>query len=429
MNIRFYHANILTMELAGTKLICDGELYVSGKRITYVGCKRDPGHITFDREIDCQGNLLMPGFKNAHAHGPMTFLRSKADDMPLDAWLHKQVFPAEAKLKAEDTYWLHKLAILEYITSGITASFEMYFIDEGIRRAAKEMSFRTVLCGAAVGDDLAWIDKLEADIKEMKQGADLDALITFQLGFHAQYSTSVPLLEGIAGLADTYQMPVFTHCQETKKETLECIKQYKKSPVQFLSELGMFQYGGGLFHAVWPMDGDISCMQKHNLSVITNPGSNAKLASGIAPLRLYDREHILLGIGTDGPASNNCLDMFWEMHLAAVLQKIADMDAVSLPAEQVLCMATVHGADIMGLNACDTLAEGKIADIIMIDLNQPNMQPQNHIIKNLVYSGSKRNICMTMINGNILYEQGRFCQDIDTEEIYRKAQEIVTKMI
>lgn len=461
MKIRFYHAVILPMGRNGMELIRDGELHVNGTRIDYVG-KSIPGdgntagsqnesisasvRTNFDREIDCQGNLLIPGFKNAHAHGPMTFLRSLADDLPLDKWLNQQVFPAEAMLTVEDTYWLQKLAVLEYLTSGITASFEMYFIDEGIRQVARELGFRTVLCGAACGDDLDWLKRLETDLKCvekkkrlktdeglekascMSPGED-DDLITFQLGFHAEYSTERRLLEGIAGLANQYQVPVYTHCQETKKETLECVERYGSTPVQFLADLGMFNYGGGLFHGVYPMEGDIACMKQHDISVITNPGSNAKLASGIAPLTTYAEAGILLGLGTDGPASNNCLDMFWEMHLATALQKVDCLDACALPAEQVFSMATVNNARIMGLVDCDTLETGKRADLVMIDLKQPNMQPENHLVKNLVYSGSKQNVYMTMVSGQILYERGTFSSNIDAEEIYAKAGEIAKKIM
>lgn len=434
MKIRLYNAKILTLDgsIDDNKMIEGGELHVQGSRISYVGealQSQALASLQFDREIDCGGNLLMPGFKNAHAHGPMTFLRSKADDLPLDDWLHQQVFPAEAKLTGEDTYWLHKLAILEYVSGGITASFEMYFIDEGIRRAAKELGFRTVLCGAAVGEDMEWLQRLETDLQSRGRDADTeDDLLQFRLGFHAEYSTSRRLLECIADLANTYMVPVYTHCQETEKETLECIERYGKTPVQFLSELGMFAYGGGLFHGVWPMEGDIACMKQHKISVVTNPGSNAKLASGVAPLAEYMREGILLGIGTDGPASNNCLDMFWEMHLAAVLQKITLRSAEAMPAEQVLRMATVNGAHIMGLLDSDCLAVGKRADMIMIDLHQPNMQPENHPVKNLIYSGSKCNVAMTMVNGQILYDSEGFAAGIDAEEIYRRANEITARI-
>lgn len=438
MHIRFKHAKILTMEedKYGLLLLDDGELHVLGDRITYVGetmpADRE-SNVSFDREIDCEGNLLMPGFKNAHAHGPMTFLRSMADDMPLDEWLHKQVFPAEAKLLEEDTYWLHQLAVLEYLTSGITASFEMYFIDGGIRCAARDIGFRTVLCGAACGDDMGWIERMEQDLRQTAdpkplEGKSIDSLVTFRLGFHAEYSTDRKLLEGIADLAERYQAPVYTHCQETRKETLECIDRYGQTPVQFLAGLGIFDYGGGLFHGVHPMAGDMECMKAHGISVITNPGSNAKLASGIAPLTAYDQEEILLGLGTDGPASNNCLDMFWEMHLASVLQKLKNEDAKALPAEKVLRMATANGAEIMGLSDCDVLAADKKADLIMIDLKMPNMQPIHNVVKNLVYSGSKQNVRMTMVNGMILYEEGMYAPHIDVERIYARAEEVVRRI-
>lgn len=446
MNIRFTHARILTMQdkAGGLKLLEDGELHVAGDRIAYVGESAPfdtKSAKDFERVIDCGGSLLMPGFKNAHAHGPMTFLRSMADDMPLDEWLNQQVFPAEAKLSREDTCWLHQLAVLEYLTSGITASFEMYFIDEGIRRAAEEMGFRTVLCGAACGDDLDWLDTMESCLKARRQktagnsgfrnatSADTgEDMVTFQLGFHAEYSTSKRLLEGIADLAGKYQVPVYTHCQETRKETMECIERYGMTPVQFLAKLGMFDYGGGLFHGVHPMESDVECMKSHHISVITNAGSNAKLASGIAPLTQYAKEGILIGLGTDGPASNNCLDMFWEMHLAAVLQKLRNKDAGALPAEQVLKMATVNGAEIMGLSDCDVLAEGKKADLIMIDLKMPNMQPIHDVAKNLVYSGSKHNVRMTVVNGRILYEEGMYAPHIDAEKIYARAGEIAGRI-
>ncbi len=421
MTLRLYNARVL---VDMDKPLLTGEVHIADGKITYVGealSVENRKQMTFQRELDCNNNVLMPGFKNAHAHGPMTFLRSKADDMPLDLWLHKQVFPAEAKLTIEDTYWLHKLAILEYISSGITSAFEMYFIDEGIEKASEDMGFRTVFCGALVGSDVSWLERLERRYQEVnKKGG----LLSYQLGFHAEYSTSRELIEGVAALAKKYQSPVYTHCQETKKETLECIERYGKTPVQFLSELGMFDYGGGLYHMVHPMEGDIECMVSHNIAVVSNPGSNGKLASGIAPLEEYMKHGVCVGLGTDGPASNNCLDMFWEMHLATSMQKLSQHRAEAMPAQHVLSMATKQAAQIMGLDDCDTLAVGKKADIVLIDMKQPNMQPEHSFIKNLVYSGSKSNILMTMVNGQVLYEKGQFIDSFAVDEIYEKCNNI-----
>ena len=188
----------------------------------------------------------------------------------------------------------------------------------------------------------------------------------------------------------------------------QCIARTGMTPTAYLDSLGMFEYGGGGFHCVHMTEEDLRIFQKRGLSVVTNPGSNTKLASGIAPIRRMMELGINIGIGTDGPASNNCLDMFREMFLTTGLAKLREKDAAVVDAGQVLYMATAGGAKACGLNECDALAEGKLADLIMIDLHQPNMQPLNNIAKNLVYSGSKQNVKLTMVNGRILYENGEF---------------------
>ena len=200
------------------------------------------------------------------------------------------------------------------------------------------------------------------------------------------------------------------------------------TPVEFLDSLGIFNYGGGGYHCVHMTDKDISIMKEKGLYAVTNPGSNTKLASGIAPISDYLKAGIPVAIGTDGPASNNCLDMFREIFLATGLAKLRENDASAVGAMEVLKMATVNGAHAMGLTDADKLMSGKLADIIMIDLNQPNMQPLNNIAKNLVYSGSKQNVVMTMINGQILYENGKFFVPETPEAIYQKANEIIDRI-
>lgn len=442
MNIRFYHARILTMA-EGMKII-EGELHVKGNRIAYVGapgkkagcaegcaegggkecgCEGGPDSVKWDREIDAGGNLLMPGFKNAHTHSGMTFLRSFADDLPLQAWLNEQIFPMEAKLTGEDIYELSKLAILEYLTSGITANFDMYLTPETIARASSDMGFRTVLCGA-VNDFSQSAEELEQWYQSLNGSCEL---ISFRLGFHAEYTTSEPLLRKIADLARKYQAPVFTHNSETRAEVEQCLERNGMTPTAYLDSLGMFDYGGGGFHSVYMTEEDLDIFREKGLSVITNPGSNTKLASGIAPIRRMMEKGINIGIGTDGPASNNCLDMFREMFLTTGLAKLKDMDAAAVDADQVLYMAVAGGAKAMGLDACDTLEEGKLADLILIDLQQPNMQPLNNITKNLVYSGSKQNVKLTMVNGKILYENGEFFVGEAPGQIYEKAQKIIER--
>lgn len=415
MNIRFFNARILTM--ADGMSVTEGELHVCGNRIAYVGPgKEKPG--AWDREIDARGNLLLPGFKNAHTHSGMTFLRSYADDLPLQEWLTQQIFPQEAKLTKEKIYDCSRLAILEYLTSGITANFDMYLTPETIAQASVDCGFRTVMTGA-VNDFSQSVEEMEEWYRTYN---DFHELIGFRMGFHAEYTTSEPLLKKVAALAAKYEAPVYTHNSETRKEVEQCLERTGKTPTAYLDGLGMFAYGGGGYHCVYMTEEDLQIFADRRLSAVTNPASNLKLASGVAPIRRMLEKGINIGIGTDGPASNNCLDMFREMFLVTGLAKLKDMDASAVDASKVLYMATVGGARAMGLTDCDTLEPGKLADLVMIDLHQPNMQPLNNIPKNLVYSGSKQNVAMTMVNGKILYENGEFREGIDPEEIYAKVK-------
>ncbi len=427
MNIRFYNARILTMK---DTQILEGELWVQDQKILYVGDGSDVDRvyqelvlesIVWDREIDCEGNLLMPGFKDAHTHSGMTLLRSYADDLPLADWLNQQVFPIEAKMDGEMIYHLTKLAVLEYLTSGITAIFDMYLTPETIARACVDMGMRCV----QVSGQNNFSQSLELTEKMYQKLNYDDPLLSYFIGFHAEYTCSRELLEGVAALSHKYQAPVFTHLAETRAEVEGCKERYGMSPVKLLDSLGMFDYGGGGYHCVYLDEEDMEIFRKRNLSVVTNPGSNTKLASGIAPISDYLQRGINVAIGTDGPASNNCLDMFREMFLVTGLAKLRENDAAAVDALEVLKMATVNGSKAMNLPDTDVLDRGKEADIIMIDLHQPNMQPINNIPKNIVYSGSKQNVKMTMIQGKILYENGQFTKAYDVEEIYRKANEII----
>ena len=433
MNIRFYNARILTMR--DEKLI-NGELWVQGERILYVGDGTDTDSvydglhlqsILWDREIDCNGNLLMPGFKDAHTHSGMTLLRSYADDLPLQDWLTKQVFPVEARLDGEMIYHLTKLAILEYLTSGITAIFDMYLNPDTVARACVEMGMRCVQGSGMSGQD-HFEESLERTERCYLQYNNDDPLLSYFIGFHAEYTCSKKLLESVAELAHKYQAPVFTHLAETKSEVEGCKERYGMTPAALFDSLGIFDYGGGGYHCVWMNDADMDLFAAKGLSVVTNPGSNTKLASGIAPISDFLARGINVAIGTDGPASNNCLDMFREMFLVTGLAKLREQDAAAVDAWEVLKMATVNGSKAMGLPDTDILAPGRLADLIMIDLHQPNMQPINNIPKNLVYSGSKQNVRMTMINGRILYENGKFADAFDAEAIYGKANEIINSL-
>lgn len=409
--IRFFNGRTLTMAHGVT--VTTDEVWTDGDKIAYVGPTPETLP-AFEREIDLGGDLVMPGFKNAHAHAGMSFVRSYADDVPLQPWLFEQIFPLEAKLTPEAVYAFTKLSILEYLTSGITAGFDMYYFREAIAQASIDCGFRTVLCGGGGS-----AQQLEAEYRRFNA---LHPLISYQLGLHSEYTSSLAEMTEAGELARTLRAPVFAHNAETAREVAECRERWGKTPTELFESLGHFDFGGGGFHCVHMTERDLDIFRARGLWVITNPGSNAKLASGIAPLRQMRELGIRMAIGTDGPSSNNALDFFREMYLAAVLQKLHCGDAAALPADDVLHMATVGGAQAMGLSDCDVLAPGKQADLIVIDLQRPNMQPVHNAARNLVYSGSKENVRLTMIAGRVLYENGAFFIGEPVQDIYRAVE-------
>lgn len=421
--LRFYNAAVLTME---DMSIRRGEVHTEGDTVVFVGDNAPAGK--FDREINLCGNLIMPSFKNAHTHSAMTFLRSYADDMPLNDWLFKQVFPMEDKLTPDDIYELTKLAALEYFSGGTTACFDMYFHPDYAEKAALDTNLRLVICGAVSGgDNRADYDSALSRLEDyLTRFNGKNPLVSFKMGFHAEYTTHISILKGIAELAKKYKQPVYTHNSETAGEVAGCIERHGKTPTALFEELGIYDHGGGGFHCVHMTEEDLEIFKRRGLWAVANPCSNCKLASGIAPLHKMYNMGINLAIGTDGPASNNALDMFREMYLASVLQKIRENDAAAMPADGALKMAVTGSALAMGLNDCDVLAAGKRADLTVIDLNRPNMQPMNNTVKNLVFAGSKDNVKMTVSGGVIVYEDGEF-PTLDAERIYAKANEIINE--
>ncbi|MCR5452939.1 MAG: amidohydrolase family protein, partial [Lachnospiraceae bacterium] len=232
----------------------------------------------------------------------------------------------------------------------------------------------------------------------------------------------------IAALAEKYKSPTFLHNSETENEVKECIERWGKTPTELTDSLGMYKYGGGGYHCVHFSEEDIRIFKEKKLWAVTNPCSNLKLASGIAPVKRFLDEGIQLAIGTDGPASNNALDFFREMYLAATLSKVVEKDASAVDASHILYAATCGGARCMNLPDCDRLEVGKKADLVMLDMSVPNMQPENNIVKNIVYAGSKQNVKLTMVNGKILYEDGKYDIGFDPKEVYTKANEIIGRM-
>lgn len=420
--IRFYNGK--TLSFGGGMKLSGHEVWVDGSTIVYVGPAKEDMPV-FQRQIDLKGDLLIPGFKDAHTHTAMVFLRSYADDLPLQDWLYNKVFPHEARLTPEAVYQFTRLGILEYLSSGITASFDMYYYNEAYAKANVDCGFRTVIC-SAMNDFDADPTNIE---REYLRFNNYSELVSYKLGIHAEYTTGLQRMEYMASLAEKYQAPCYMHCCETKAEVEGCLERHGLTPPQLLDRMGLFRYGGGGFHCVWMSEEDIELFARKGIYAVTNPASNVKLASGVAPVDKMLSAGVPMAIGTDGAASNNALDMFREMYLASCMQKLSLMDASAGKAEEILTMACVGGARAMGLDDCDDIAPGKKADLCVIDLHRPNMQPELNIPKNLVYSGSKENVRLTMVNGRILYENGEFFVGEEPEEIYRQVNRLCRSIL
>ena len=423
MMLRIYNAKIWT----GERYMECGELWTEDGHIRHVGEIVPLILLPWDREIDAEGNLIMPSFKNSHAHSPMVCLRSQADDMALEDWLFKQVFPREEKLTPDDCYWLTRLAVLEYLSSGMSVASDMYFHLESIADACVDSGFRNVIMEGVTEGNLCGLDKKLQDGIDRLDGKG--GLIEYRVGLHAEYTNSEKSIRALADFAKAKKLPTYTHLCETKKEVEGCLQRRGKTPAVYLAEQGLFEYGGGAYHFVHSTDDDIKVLKERGVSVVSCPASNLKLASGIAPLKKYLDSGLNIALGTDGPASNNGLDMFREMYLAATLQKGTLYDASAISGIDALKMATSNGAVAMGLDNMDSIEIGKAADFIMIDLHQPNMQPANDILKNLVYAGGKSNVLMTVVNGVVRYEKGEYFVGEDVDKIYQKCQDITDRIM
>ncbi len=416
--IRFYGGRVLEHGI-----ITENEVWVKDDSICYVGAKPEDLP-AFEREYDLGGNLLMPGFKNAHAHSGMTFLRSAVDDYPLQEWLFGHVIPLEMKLTPENMLPFVKLAFLEYISNGITACFDSYRFYDVIVDLSREWGFRTVICDSLTPNN-DWDDPYKYNEKYNNMGS----FVSYVPGFHAEYTASEDMLKHLSKAAHDLKMPVFSHSSETKAEVDGCMERHGATPTKYLDGLGLYDYGGGGFHCVWMTDEDIEIYRQKGLTAVLNPCSNAKLASGIPQLSRFLKADVKLAIGTDGAASNNEMNIFREMYLANVLSKLYDREAASGDPAKVLDAAIAGGARAMWLFDCDDIAVGKKADMIVIDMMRPNMQPVHNIVKNLVYSGNPSDVKLTMIGGRVLYENGEFHLPDSVDSIYREVEKYSKQIV
>ncbi len=374
--------------------------------------------------IDAKGNIVMPGLINAHTHLGMTLFRGYADDLPLKEWLTEHIWPIEARLTDDDVYAGTLLGCLEMIKSGTTAFADMYIRMDGAAKAVEASGLRGALSYGMIelGDE-------EKGEKELKIGKEFvkkwngasNGRITAMYGPHAPNTCSPEFLAHVREQADEDGVGIHIHVSETKAEVDQIKAQYDMSPVKLLDDIGFLRHDVLAAHCVWLSPEDIHTLKKGNVKIAHNPTSNMKLASGVAPIPELLEDGVTVGLGTDGCASNNTLDMFHEMKMAALLHKVHKLDPTVIPMQKALEMATVDGALSLGLDT-GVIAEGKKADIIIVDINKPHLTPKHDLVSHLVYCAKGSDVSTTIVDGKILMEDYEV-KIFDEAEIMARAEE------
>lgn len=401
-----------------------GDLIVQDEKIIYVGLSTNQ---TADKVIDATGNIIMPGFVNAHAHSAMTVLEGKSADKELQAWLG-DMFASEAKLTGNDVYYGTMFACLEYAKHGITTVNDNYHFADYVAKAFDDCGLRAVVSVTQKYNMKKFLSEQQLDDLYCKI-SNISPLITANFYNHSIYNSGEDMFAVANRLAKKHNTFVSTHASETLEEVGKCASQNNDlSPIELLEEYGFFDRKSLAIHCTNVSERDIMIMAKNGVNICANFGSNFKLASGITPVAQMIKYGINVCLGTDGSASNNRLDMFREMYLASTSQNILLSSAGVLPAKEILKMATINGAKALGLNDVGTLEVGNFADLIMLDQTRINGVIKHNLYENLVYSYGVEDVLLTMCNGKILYQNGKYYFKKSSKTITQKVQEIAQKV-
>lgn len=384
-------------------------IYIEDNLIKEIGARLEADYV-----IDGDGKAAIPGLINTHTHAAMTLFRGYADDMKLHEWLQDKIWPTEAKLTEEDVYWGTKLACLEMIKTGTTCFNDMYWHMNGAIKAVDEMGIRAVL--STVFIDLFDKERGDKEVKNSKKfikgiKALKNERIIPALGPHALYTVSQEKLQWAKEYSDKEDLLIHFHLAETKNEIEDCVRKNGKKPVQFLNEIGFLGENLIAAHCNWLDREDIKILARNNVKISHNPVSNMKLSAGVLPYTEMKKFGLIISLGTDGCASNNNLDMFESMKFAALLQKLRSNDPTVMPALEAFNLATLNGAKSLKINA-GVIEEGKLADIVLIDLKRPELTPNHDLISNLVYSANGSSVDTVICNGRILMQNRK----VDNEE-------------
>ncbi len=424
---------VVTMD-AQRRLIEDGAVAVRGDRIAAVGPREElEKRFQPKRILRRPESLIAPGLINTHTHAAMSLFRGIADDLRLQDWLEKYIFPAEAKnVTADFARWGTRLACAEMLLSGTTTFTDMYYFEDVVAEAAREAGMRGVLgetvIGFPVADAKSPQDALAYAERFIRRFAK-DPLITPAVAPHALYTNSDESLRAARALANRYKVPLLIHVSETRRENEDILKQRGQSPIQVLESLGLFNGRTLAAHVVWASEADLAILAKRGVGVAHCPSSNMKLASGVAPVERMLALNIAAGLGPDGPAgSNNDFNLFEEMDLAAKLQKVTSGNPQALPARRAVEMATIFGARALGLHASiGSLEPGKRADLITVRLDAPHAMPLFDVYSHLVYAAKGSDVEDVVVNGRMVVE-GRKLLTLDLDAIREKARQYGTRI-
>ena len=417
---------VMTMDDSG-RIINNGAVAITGDTITAVDATARMGCPVAKETIDAGGGIIMPGLVNTHTHAAMTLFRGLADDLPLMTWLNDHIFPAEALLDPDKVYAGTLLGCAEMILSGTTCFCDMYLFEESVARAASAAGMRAV-----VGEVL--YDFPSPNYGPIEKGFDYtcrlidrwhgDPLVTIAVEPHSPYLCAPDLLARAAKIAVEHGIPLVIHLSETQAEVDTIQERYGATPVKHLADLGVLAPNLLACHCVVLDESDMALLKQYDVKVAHNPESNMKLASGIAPVAELIGRGVCVGLGTDGCSSNNNLDLFAEMDMAAKLHKASSLDPTVMDAACVLRMATIDGARALGLDRrIGSIEVGKQADLIVIDTRKPHLTPMYHPASHLVYAVGGSDVCATIVGGKVLMKNRRLLH-LDLEKIMADARQI-----
>ncbi len=411
-----------------------GFVETSEAKITYIGSEAPEGNT--GRVIDGKGKLLIPAFYNAHGHSPMSLMRGYGENMTLSDWLNKKIFPFEDKLTKNAVYWATLLSMGESAKFGIVSTSDMYYFTEDMVRAVTESGLKANISRSIVNFTGESFNQMES-VTEMKSAVErfhktAKGRVLMDASIHGEYTSDEATVRELSQYAKEHNLIMHIHLSETKDEHEGCKKRHNGlTPAAYFNKCGAFDIPALAAHCVWVTEEDIDILAEKNVTVCTNPVSNMKLASGICPTHDILKRGINLAIGTDSVASNNNLNFFEEMKMLGLSAKIKYMDPTVLTPEEIFRAATLGGAKAQGRDDCGAVKVGNKADLVLINLETPNMAPVHNAVNNLVYAATPNEIVMTISDGKIIYEKGEY-KTIDMEKTIfevKKAKDKILKSI